>query len=307
MVPARALAAGGKPLRPEPVELQLPPQRQRQPARSPLPRPHQPHLRQPQAYDGSVRNQPVATVLGKQRQRPWSRTALLDHLDRFAPCQLLVVVDLAQIQHVALHHPTAGRALVLHHGVGAVLLAVLSANLLSQEHGGPLAARRPLGNGVGRHHSTFPSSPLAHQVLARRKIPKPSANPRSWARATPRRAVPHLALFSSRLLVFVFSCLSVLVLSCPCLVLVLSLSCPYLVLVSPCLALSRPAWGFWSATWSPGLGPRACGSQPTFRAPALRPSTSLAGGGRLMSRAATAVSARSPPAAPLQPLPDATA
>ena len=95
VVPARALAAGRKPLRPEPVKLQLPPQRQRQPARSPLPRPHQPHLRQPQAHDGGVRNEPVATVLGKQRQRPWPRAALLDDLDRLAPRQLLAVVDLA--------------------------------------------------------------------------------------------------------------------------------------------------------------------------------------------------------------------
>ena len=42
-VPARALAARRQPLRPELVELQLPPQRQGEPAGPPLPRPAQPH------------------------------------------------------------------------------------------------------------------------------------------------------------------------------------------------------------------------------------------------------------------------
>ena len=44
LLPPRPLAAGGKPLRPEPIEPELLPQRQRQPARAPLPRPRKPHL-----------------------------------------------------------------------------------------------------------------------------------------------------------------------------------------------------------------------------------------------------------------------
>ena len=45
LIPARPLAAHAQPLAPEQIQLQLPPQQQRQPARAPLPRPAQLHLR----------------------------------------------------------------------------------------------------------------------------------------------------------------------------------------------------------------------------------------------------------------------
>jgi hypothetical protein len=46
LIPARPLAAHAEPLAPELIQLQLPPQQQRQPARTPLPRPSQLQLRQ---------------------------------------------------------------------------------------------------------------------------------------------------------------------------------------------------------------------------------------------------------------------
>ncbi|MBV8936128.1 MAG: hypothetical protein JO095_10015 [Alphaproteobacteria bacterium] len=71
---------------------------------------------------------------GEQRQRARLNGALFQHLDRTAPGPLLAVVDLAQIQHMALHHPAAGNAPVLDDAEIAMLLAVLPANLLAQKH-----------------------------------------------------------------------------------------------------------------------------------------------------------------------------
>jgi hypothetical protein len=46
----------------------------------------------------------------------------------FAPRELLAVVDLAQIQNLALHHATSGHAAVLDNAELSVLLAVLLPN-----------------------------------------------------------------------------------------------------------------------------------------------------------------------------------
>jgi hypothetical protein len=141
LVPARAFAAPIQPFCPEPVEPQLPPQFQRQPAGTPLPRPPQPYLRQLQPDNRTVRQQPFAAILRKQRQRARLRRPGFHHLDRAPPCQFLGRVDLAQIQNVALHHPPASNAPVLHHAPAAVLLAILPANLRTQEHDGcPVSA-----------------------------------------------------------------------------------------------------------------------------------------------------------------------
>jgi hypothetical protein len=66
LIPARAFAARRKPLTPKPIEGKLLPQSQRDPARTPLARPAQPHLRQLQTHDRGVRQQPFAAILGKQ-------------------------------------------------------------------------------------------------------------------------------------------------------------------------------------------------------------------------------------------------
>src|SRR6266446_6102779 len=75
LIPARPLAAHAQPLAPELVQLQLPPQQQRQPARAPLPRPAQPQLRQLDVDDRGVRQQSFTAVLRKQRQREGLRRA----------------------------------------------------------------------------------------------------------------------------------------------------------------------------------------------------------------------------------------
>ena len=52
------------------------------------------------------------------------------------PRQLLRVVDLAQIQHVPLHHAPPGGPRVLDNAPIAMLLAILPANFAAQEHDG---------------------------------------------------------------------------------------------------------------------------------------------------------------------------
>jgi hypothetical protein len=76
--------------------------------------------------------------------------AVLEHFDRAAPSQLLRVVDLAEIQHLPLHHAPAGYTLVLDHAEVAVLLTVLLPNLLAQEHGQPGIAAPPPRREQGR-------------------------------------------------------------------------------------------------------------------------------------------------------------
>jgi hypothetical protein len=133
-IPSRAFAARREPLRPEPVQLQLTPQRQDEPACAPLPRPAQPHLRQSQANDGRVRKNPFAAIVREQRQRPWLRGAFVKDFNRLAPRQLLRVIDLAEVEHMPLHYAPVGHALVLDNAEVAVLLAVLLPNHLAQEH-----------------------------------------------------------------------------------------------------------------------------------------------------------------------------
>lgn len=54
---------------------------------------------------------------------------MIQRIDGLAPRRLLAVVDLPQIQDVMLYDAPAGAAPVLDDAPGAVILAVLAANL----------------------------------------------------------------------------------------------------------------------------------------------------------------------------------
>ena len=136
LIPARPLTTHAEPLGPELIELQFPPQHQRQPACAPLPRPAQPQFRQLYVDDRGVCQQPFAAVLRKQRQRAGLRSTVLQNRNRPPPRQLLRVVDLAEIQHVPLHHAPAAEPRVLDNAPIAVLLAILPASFAAQEHDG---------------------------------------------------------------------------------------------------------------------------------------------------------------------------
>ena len=79
----------------------------------------------------------------------------LHNLDRAAPRGALVIVDLAEIEHVALNHPATTDPDVLHHAPVAVLLAVLEASLAAHEHGQIVGRCGTSIKGVGRHYTGF--------------------------------------------------------------------------------------------------------------------------------------------------------
>jgi hypothetical protein len=84
------------------------------------------------------------------------RGAVLHHRDRPPPRQFLRVVDLAQIQHVPLHHAPAGDPRVLDDAPVAVLLAILRRTL--QRKNMMAANYQHIGgreNRLGRHYSRF--------------------------------------------------------------------------------------------------------------------------------------------------------
>ena len=74
------------------------------------------------------------TILRKQCDLSGLLAALVKRFNCLTPRRSLCVVDLAQIQHMPLHCPTAGHPAVFHDAPVAVLLAVLPANLVAQKH-----------------------------------------------------------------------------------------------------------------------------------------------------------------------------
>jgi hypothetical protein len=92
-------------------------------------------------------------------------TPLVERLDRLTPGGTLIVVDLAQIEHVSLHSPTAGYAAVLDDAPVAVLLAVLPANLLAQKHSPRLP--KPLAVSQDTWSAPQPLSVAARALIQR--------------------------------------------------------------------------------------------------------------------------------------------
>src|SRR5215467_13907704 len=79
------------------------------------------------------------TILREQRNLSRSLAAIVKRFDRLTPCRALAVVDFSQIQHMPLHRSSAANPTVFHDAPVAMLLAVLAANLVAQNH----AARLP--------------------------------------------------------------------------------------------------------------------------------------------------------------------
>jgi len=99
-----------------------------------LPRTVKPHLGQTKLNDGCIARGHLAPILREQRQRPGTARILVEHLDRLAPGRRLRGVDLAQIQHMPLHHPAIIETLVLDDVPVAVRLAVFLSLGPPQEH-----------------------------------------------------------------------------------------------------------------------------------------------------------------------------
>ena len=81
---------------------------------------------------GMIRHRPLGR---KQRKLPMPSARFVKNFDRPAPCRVLAIVDLAQIQDRTLHHTTAPTALAFDEAPVTVLLAVLQSSCESQVHG----------------------------------------------------------------------------------------------------------------------------------------------------------------------------
>lgn len=123
LIPARTFTTARQTLEPEPIQSQFAPQRQRQPTGTPLARPTQTQRGQPQP-DHRLIDDSLVIILGKQRQGAWSLRTLYKYLDALAPRIFLQEVDLAQIQHVPLHHTATTDTSILHDAPIAMHLAV---------------------------------------------------------------------------------------------------------------------------------------------------------------------------------------
>ena len=179
--PARALPARRQPRPPEPVQVQTLPQHQRQPARPPLPRP--PQLQRLQLDPHHLAVQLRRLPVGREQRHGLAVRAAAQHLDRPAPRRPLAVVDLAEVQHLALHHPAVRAAAVLHHAPVAVLLAVLEASLGAQEHGPEACRNTPASQGPRSALQRLPQHPFQQKQRVMR--PAPRQKPANQSETTP--------------------------------------------------------------------------------------------------------------------------
>ena len=150
LIPARALAAGRQAIGPEPIELQLLPQLQGQPAGAPLPRPQEPQLRELQAHD---RARPASTPRIDPREtarafaRPASSSNTSIDLRHATSCEELISPRYSTCRCTT--RPPL-KPLVLDDAQVAVLFAVLLASRGAQKHLGapPLTTSAPRSQGA---------------------------------------------------------------------------------------------------------------------------------------------------------------
>jgi len=83
---------------------------------------------------------------------------LVQDLDGLAPSRLLRIVDLAEVEHLALHHTPIGNAPILDDAPVTMLLAVLEAIFRTQEHADSVGKNSLRNNSLGRHYKRFRES-----------------------------------------------------------------------------------------------------------------------------------------------------
>ena len=141
---------------------------------APLPRPMQLHAIKPHLHAMAVRVLRNRATGGKQRQLPVVARVFVERLDHPTPGFVLAVVDLAEIQHLALRHLPGHAAAVLNNIPIPMFLAVFQASVEAREHD---AQFTPSPNGAKGTWSTLqtirdPTSlfRLAFLSLSRAKI-----------------------------------------------------------------------------------------------------------------------------------------
>src|SRR5215216_3140973 len=73
---------------------------------------------------------------------------------------MLAIVDLAEVENLALHHSTAGPALALDDIPIAMFLAVFEASVESQEHANQLTPNHANEKRLGLHYRRFATAPV---------------------------------------------------------------------------------------------------------------------------------------------------
>ena len=117
----------------------------REPAGAPGAGPAELQLVQPHLHGGRV-GVGGRAVLGKERARAGTALLFIEDRDGLLPGGALGVVDLTQVEDVALPDRAADAA-ALDDGPGAMLLAVLLAGAALEKHGGSVARKSAAGRG----------------------------------------------------------------------------------------------------------------------------------------------------------------
>ena len=136
--PASPLAAGRQPRCPELVQPEQAPKMQRQPAGAELSRPAQSHAVHADAHHFAVQLGKRVAVVGKQGKLARRFGAVGEGFDGAHPAGALAVVELAEVQQMALDHASAAHATAFDDAPVAVLFAVFVAGPRAQEHGSSL-------------------------------------------------------------------------------------------------------------------------------------------------------------------------
>jgi len=99
-----------------------------------------------------LRNHPIG---GKQGELSMPLRAFIESFDLTTPGLMLAVIDLAEIQHLALNDLAAGTAPVLDDIPITMLFAVFDAFVESQEHANQLSQKNSQEKILGLHYRRF--------------------------------------------------------------------------------------------------------------------------------------------------------
>ena len=96
----------------------------------------------------------------KQKELRVVASVFIKGFDLPTPSFMLGIVDLAEIQHLALHHLTATASLVLDNIPIAMLFAVFEASIEAQKHANQFSPNKIDEKILGLHYRRFQNSPL---------------------------------------------------------------------------------------------------------------------------------------------------
>ena len=145
---------------PETVQSKLLVELTGQPARAPLSWPMQLHRVEPHLHAMSLRVFGKRSIGRKQGKLFVVASVFIEGFDLPTPSFMLAVVDLAEIQHLALHHFAAATSLVLDNIPIAMLFAVFEASIEAQEHANQFSPNKIDEKILGLHYRRFQNSPL---------------------------------------------------------------------------------------------------------------------------------------------------